>query len=77
MNIKEAKAFFDHGVICQFRADPEPMGKGWVLVFIKKSGGDETFETALGRVRVFSSLDTLASQVEQITGRVSGCNFSI
>lgn len=72
MNIKEAKSFFEHGIISQFRAEPAVMGRGWMLVFCKTGGGgDETFETALGEPRVFSSLDTLVRTVEDIGARVS------
>jgi hypothetical protein len=76
MNIKEAKGFFQHGIIRQFRADPEPMGRGWMLVFVKNGGGDELFETALGHPRVFSSLDTLVNTVRDIGGRVPSVQIS-
>ena len=77
MNIKEAKAFFEHGIIRQFRAEPRPMGDGWMLVFEKNAGGDETFETALGQARVFSSLDTLVKVVRDIGAQVSSLRICL
>ena len=68
MQAKMLKDFFERGLVKGVSILPEPMSKGWALSF--NVMGDETpLETARGGVRVFSSLDTVVSALEQITGR--------
>jgi len=72
MNLKQAKEYFDDGVIAGFTAVRDPLAVDcWNLIIIAKSGRSWTFQTALGEVRAFSKLDTLVGQVELICGDVS------
>lgn len=66
MKIKQAKEYYELGVLTAFHAvqDIEP-GK-WVLAIEGKEGRSWTLETALGKTKVFSSLDTLAGEVAEI-----------
>lgn len=70
MQTKQAKVYFSAGMIQGLEVQPAAMQKGWmVLVKARFLVEDEFLTTALGAIKVFSSLDTLFSQVEQITGR--------
>lgn len=76
MKIKQAKEYFNDGVINGFQAVRDPLSAGgWLLVITAKSGKSWTFQTALGEARSFSKLDTLISQVESISGRVSSLDI--
>ena len=78
MKLKQAKEYFDLGVIHGLRAYQEPMGNGWLLVVdVRSSGGvsGEVIETALGVPRVFASLDTLYGQIRNICGEAKEINF--
>lgn len=71
MNIKQAKEYFELGIIRGFESVRDPMGTGWLLVIVGKEGRSWTLQTAKGEEKVFSSLDTLMGEVEKIAGRVS------
>lgn len=77
MKVKQAKEYFDLGVITALHVvrDMEP-GR-WLLCIEGKEGRSWTLETALGKPKSFASLDTLAGEVEEITGRVSGLTIKI
>lgn len=78
MKIKQAKEYFDDGMITGFCATRDPLNPaGWLLVIEGRNGKSWTFQTALGDARSFSKLDTLVSQVEAITGRVSSLTIGI
>lgn len=69
MQISQAKELFEHGVITSVFVSHVPMGKGWMMGFRLKEGKHRLLETKLGKVKEFSSLDTLVGQVAEITGR--------
>lgn len=78
MKIKQAKEYFDDGMISGFDAVRDPLSvDGWILVISGKNDRSWTFQTALGGARCFSKLETLVNQVEAITGRVSSLHISI
>lgn len=78
MKIKQAKDYYEDGVITGFDAVRDPMVPGgWLLVICGKQGKSWTFQTALGEPRSFSRLDTLVGQVEAITGQVSSLHIGI
>lgn len=78
MKIKQAKEYYEDGMITGFDAVRDPlMTGGWLLSISGKQGKSWTFETALGEPRSFSKLDTLVGQVEAITGRVSSLHIGI
>lgn len=81
MDIKEAKSYFQLGVVAGIEVkkvgDWLPMCSkpGWVVLFHLKGGDTRTVHTARNEPKVYVSLDTVAVQLEEITGRVSG--FSV
>lgn len=78
MKIKQAKEYFQDGMITGFCAVRDPLAlSGWLLCVEGLNGRSWTFQTALGEVRSFSSLDTLIGQVEAIAGRVSSLAISV
>lgn len=78
MKIKQAKEYYDDGMITGFDAVRDPLSvDGWLLVISGKNDRSWTFQTALGGARSFSKLETLVNQVEAITGRVSSLYISI
>ena len=78
MKIKQAKEYYDDGMITGFDAVRDPLSvDGWILVISGKNDRSWTFQTALGGARVFSRLETLVGQIEAITGRVSSLHISI
>lgn len=78
MKLKQAKEYYEDGMITGFDAVRDPMvSGGWLLAISGKNGKSWTFQTALGEPRSFSKLDTLVGQIETITGRVSSLHVSI
>lgn len=78
MKIKQAKEYFEDGMITGFDAVRDPLTPGgWLLVVNGRNGRSWTFQTALGEDRSFSKIDTLIGQIEAITGRVSSLHVSI
>jgi hypothetical protein len=78
MQIAQAKEYFNLGIVTGIQAVRDPMAVGaWLLVVMGKEGRSWTLQTKLGKAKSFSSLDTLAGQVEQIAGRCVGMNFCL
>jgi uncharacterized protein YecA (UPF0149 family) len=78
MKIKQAKEYFEDGVITGFDAVRDPLKPGaWILSISGKNGKNWTFQTALGETRSFAKLDTLVGEIESITGCVSSLRVSI
>ena len=77
MKIKQAKEYFDLGVLTGFAAVRDPMTTGWLLAIEGKEGRSWTLKTALGSVKSFASLDTLVGEIEGITGRVSTLHIGV
>ncbi len=78
MKIKQAKEYFEDGMITGFDAVRDPIVPGcWLLAISGRNGKSWTFQTALGEDRSFSKIDTLISQVEAISGRVSSLHISV
>lgn len=71
MKIKEAKEYYELGIVTGFDVVRDPMTTGWLLVVLGKEGRSWTLQTAKGSEKAFSSLDTLVGEIESITGRVS------
>lgn len=70
MQIKDAKTYFTAGLIEKIEVRPALYEKGWTVVCqLPRLGGEDIITTALGDIKIFSSLDTLVRQIEQITGR--------
>lgn len=80
MKIKQAKEYFEDGVITGFDAVRDPLMPGaWLLVVIgsKTSGKSWTLETALGKQKSYANLDTLIGEIETIAGRVSSLHINV
>lgn len=78
MKIKQAKEYFDDGMITGFAAVRDPLvAGGWLLSISGKNGKCWTLDTALGEQRSFAKIETLISQVEAISGRVSSFDISV
>ena len=77
MKVKQAKEYFELGIITGLDAVRDPMGKGWLLVVVGKEGRSWTLQTAKGESKTFSSLDTLVGEIEAITGRVSSLHVGV
>ena len=72
MNIKQAKEYYELGILTEFYAVRGPLTpRGWLLVVARTDERNWTLKTALGKDKVFASLDTLIGEVEEISGRVS------
>jgi hypothetical protein len=78
MQIKQAKEYFELDAITGFDAvrDPEAK-KGWLLVVSGKDGRSWTLATALGAPKTYATLDSLASEIERISGRISSLHVAI
>lgn len=78
MKIKQAREYFELGVITGFDAVRDPLKPGnWLLVISGKEGRSWTLNTAKNEERSFASLDTLIGDIEDITGRVSSLHIAI
>jgi hypothetical protein len=78
IKIKQAKEYYELGVLTGFDAVRDPLKPGaWLLVVSGKDGRSWTMNTALNKVKSFASLDTLIDEIESITGRVGSLHVSI
>lgn len=77
MKLKEAKDYYELGVLTGFDAVRDPMTTGWLLAISGKQGRSWTLETALGGDKSYATLDSLVTEIERITGRVSSLHVSI
>ena len=76
MILKQAKEYFELGIITGFSAVRDPLAvDGWMLVIEGKEGRSWTLQTALKTDKTYASLDTLMGEIESIAGRVS--TFSV
>jgi hypothetical protein len=78
MNVKQAKEYYDLGIISTLHIVRDPMSTGWLLVVeTNQVGKSFTLQTALNKDKVFSSLDTVHGEIEHITGRVSSYQVTV
>lgn len=78
MKLKEAKDYFEMGVVTGFSSVRDPMVLGgWLLVVEGKGGRSWTLHTALGAPKSYASLDTLMGEIENIAGRVSSFSVTV
>lgn len=78
MELKQAKEYFELGIITGFSAIRAPMSSGWNLLIKGKEGREWLLETQLRKTKDFSSVDTLIRQVEVISGTsVNGASFHV
>lgn len=78
MKIKQAKEYYEMDVLTGFDAikDPEHQGN-WLLVIGGKDGRSWTAQTSLGESKSYARLETLISDIEAISGRVSALRVSL
>lgn len=78
MQVRQAIEYFQLGVIASIYAMRDPLDRTkWILGFELSNGDGVELRTARGDVKTFSSLDTLAGEVETITGRLDGMTFKV
>jgi hypothetical protein len=77
MNIKQAREYYDLNVLTGFEILRDPMTKGWLLMVIGKEDRSWTLETALGKPKVYSSIDSIVTEVERIVNKVSGVSIRL
>jgi len=78
MNIKQAKEYYELGIVTGFSVIRDPLTpRGWLLVVVGKDERNWTLKTALGKDKVFASLDTLIGEIEEISGRVSSITVQL
>ena len=78
MKIKQAKEYYELEVLTGFDAIKDPINEGqWLLVICGKGGRSWTAQTALGGAKSYAKLDTLVSDIEWISGRVSSLHVSL
>jgi hypothetical protein len=76
VKIKQAKDYYELGVLISFYAVKDLEPGRWLLCIDGKEGRSWTLETSLGKPKSFASLSTLVDEVESITGRVSRVTIS-
>ena len=69
MKMDKAQDYFRDGMIKSFRAVRRPMASGWLLEFEGVSGSIWVMKLAKGGFRVFKSVDSIITTVEEITGK--------
>jgi len=69
MNLKQAKDYYEHNIIKALTAVAVDGNSGWLLL-LETTGKDEgyTLQTALGKDKLYTSLDSLNRDVERILG---------
>ena len=78
MKIKQAKEYYELDVLTDFDAIRDPLNEGnWLLVIGGKNGRSWTAQTSLGETKSYARLDTLVSDIEAISGRVSCLNVKL
>ena len=78
MKIKQAKEYYELDVLTDFDAIRDPLNEGnWLLVIGGKNGRSWTAQTSLGETKSYARLDTLVSDIEAISGRVSCLNVRL
>ena len=78
MKIKQAKEYYELDVLTDFDAIRDPLNEGnWLLVIGGKNGRSWTAQTSVGETKSYARLDTLVSDIEAISGRVSCLNVKL
>ena len=78
MKIKQAKEYYEMDVLTDFDAIRDPLNEGnWLLVIGGKNGRSWTAQTSVGETKSYARLDTLVSDIETISGRVSCLNVRL
>ena len=78
MKIKQAKEYYELDVLTDFDAIRDPLNEGnWLLVIGGKNGRSWTAQTSVGETKSYARLDTLISDIETISGRVSCLNVRL
>jgi hypothetical protein len=73
MKVSQAREYMQLGVLTGFHAVRDP--DGWLLVVEGQEGRSWTLQTALGKDKLYSTLDSLDAEVLRISG--SGLSWSL
>ncbi len=77
MQLKQAKEYFEMGVITGFVASKDMKPGIYLLLINGKQGKYWTMKNALSKVKEYKSLEYVWSEVENITGgKVSSATFN-
>jgi hypothetical protein len=77
MDIAKAKEYFELGLITGFYSVRDLEPGSWVLCIEGSDGRSWDLKTAKGQMKTFRSLDTLAGEIESISGRLSAIRFKV
>lgn len=77
MNIKQAKEYFDLGVITRFHVVRDIGPNRWLICIEGKEGRSWTLATTKGQPKSFASMDTVVHDLTEITGRVSSFSVTV
>jgi hypothetical protein len=77
MNIKQAIEYYELGIITSIHFVRDPMTTGWLLVAEGKDDRSWTLQTALGKTKSYSTLDSAVIEAERIVKRVSSMSLSL
>lgn len=71
ITIKQAREYYELGVIVRFHVVRDPLQQGGWLVVVEGKAGSWTLHTARDELRVFKTLDAAVRAVEETGMRVS------
>lgn len=69
MNLAEAKDYFKLDLFVGFHAIKDPLSEGWMLVFEGAKERSWVMQTALGKDKIYSTMDSLNQDVGRVMGR--------
>jgi hypothetical protein len=70
MQVKQAKDYFKNDLITQFFVQPEPFGQsGWTIGVAGRKDQQSFINTALNKIKVYTSLDTAYKEIKGIIDR--------
>lgn len=77
MNIKQAKEYFELGVITRFYVVRDMTPNRWLICIEGQQGRSWTLSTSKGTPKSFASFDTVIHDLTEIAGRVSSFSVTI
>lgn len=78
MKIKQAKEYYELGVLTSFDVIKDALNPGcWLLVIGGKEDRSWTAHTSLGEVKSYARLETVITDIETISGVVSNLHIRL
>jgi hypothetical protein len=73
MNINQARDYFSKGIIAKIYITPAVLEEGYQIVLHEKTGfNGSVLETAIGKPKVYKSLNSANSDIMRISGSSPG-----